>query len=97
MGQVHASIAVRWDGTIASVSVDNPPSKRMSDDISHQLSKWLFEPAHEGGHTVEIKKGFSLLLMCAGFPGRPETDRCTLRRSDEFRAATRITTTTVKQ
>jgi len=100
MQRVHGSIAVRRDGTVASVSVDYPPSKRMSDDISHQLSTWLFEPAHEGGHTVETKKDLSLLLMCAGFPGRPETNRCTLHRSDEFSGAhapTRITTTTVKQ
>lgn len=100
MQQVHASIAVRRDGTVASVSLDYPPSKRMSDDISHQLSKWIFEPAHEGVRTVEAKKDVSLLLMCAGFPGRPETDRCSLHRSDEFSGAhvpTRITTTTVKQ
>jgi photosystem II stability/assembly factor-like uncharacterized protein len=94
---VHVSIAVRRDGTVDSVSVDYPPSNRMSDDISHQLSKWLFEPAHEGGHTVGTKKDVSLLLMCAGFPGRPETNRCTLHRSDEFLGVTRITTTTVKQ
>jgi hypothetical protein len=100
MRQVHASIAVRRDGTVASVSVEYPHSKRMSDDISHQLSKWLFEPAHEGAHTVEIKKDVSLLLMCAGFPGRPETNRCTLYRSDEFSGAHAPTTTmtnTVKQ
>ena len=97
MQQLHASIAVRRDGTVASVSVDFPPSKRISDDISHQLSEWLFEPAHVEGHTVETKKDLSLLLMCAGFPGRPETNRCTLHRSDEFLGATRITTTTVKQ
>jgi photosystem II stability/assembly factor-like uncharacterized protein len=87
MQQVHGSITVRRDGTVASVSINYPPSKRMSDEISHQLSKWLFEPAHEGAHTVETKKDVSLLLMCAGFPGRPETNRCTLHRSDEFSGA----------
>jgi hypothetical protein len=97
MQPVHASITVHRDGTVANVSVDYPPSKRMSDDISHQLSEWLFEPAHEGGHTVEAKKDISLVLMCAGFPGRPETNRCSLHRSDEFGGTTRITTTMVKQ
>jgi len=100
MQKVHASIAVRRDGTVASVSVDYPPSKRMSDDISRQLSNWLFEPTHKGPHTVETKKDVSLLLMCAGFPGRPETNRCTIFRSDESSVAhapTGITTTTVKQ
>jgi photosystem II stability/assembly factor-like uncharacterized protein len=100
MQQVRASIAVRRDGTVASVSLNYPSSKRMSDDISNQLSKWLFEPAHEGAHTVETKKDVSLLLMCAGFPGRPETNRCNLYRADAFsgtHAPTRITTTTVKQ
>jgi photosystem II stability/assembly factor-like uncharacterized protein len=100
MQQVHASITVRRDGTVANVSVDYPPSKRMSNDISSQLSKWLFEPGHKGSDTVETKKDVSLLLMCSGFPGRPETNRCTLYRSDEFsgfRASTKSTTPTEKQ
>jgi photosystem II stability/assembly factor-like uncharacterized protein len=100
MQQVHASVTIRRDGTVASVSVDYPRSKRMSDDISNQLSKWLFEPGHKGPNTVETKKDISLLLACSGFPGRPETNRCTLYRSDEFSGAhapTRIVTTTVKQ
>jgi hypothetical protein len=97
MQAVHASIVVSRDGTVARASVVYPPSNRMSDDISRQLSKWLFEPAHEGDHTVETKKDVSLLMMCAGFPGRPETNRCTLHRADEFLGVTGIKTTTVKR
>jgi photosystem II stability/assembly factor-like uncharacterized protein len=100
MQQAHASMVVHRDGTVATASVDYPTSKRMSDDISRQLSNWLFEPAHEGVHTVETKKDFSLLLICGGIPGHPETNRCTVHRPDEFsgaRAPTRIVTTTVKQ
>lgn len=98
--QVHASIKVRRDGTVASVSVDYSASKRMSDQISSQLSKWLFEPGHKGSNTIETHRDLSLLLMCAGFPNRPETNRCTLHSSEEFsgfRVPSRTTTTTVKQ
>jgi hypothetical protein len=72
----------------------------MSDDISAQLSKWLFEPEHKGSDTVETKKDVSLLLMCSGFPGRPETNRCTLHGPDEFsgfRSPSKAPTSTVKQ
>lgn len=91
MQQLYVSITVRRDGTVADVSVDYPSSKRMSDDISAQLSQWLFEPAHEGGHTVVTTRSVSLLLTCLGFPGRPETNRCTLHRSDEFSGAHALT------
>jgi len=100
MHKLNASITVRRDGTVANVSVDYRPSKRMGDNISSQLSKWLFEPGHKGPDTVETKKDVSLLLMCSGFPGRPETNRCTLHSSDEFsglRAPTKTTAPTVKQ
>jgi photosystem II stability/assembly factor-like uncharacterized protein len=100
MQKVHASITIRRDGTVANVSVDYPPSKRMSNDISSQLSKWLFGPGHKGSDTVGAKKDVSLLLMCSGFPGRPETNRCTLHGSDEFsgfRVPTKATTPPVKQ
>jgi hypothetical protein len=82
-GRVQAFLTVHRDGSVANVSVDCA-SKRMSNIIADQLSKWLFEPAHEGGTTIEVKKDVSMLLMCSGFPGRPETDRCTLHSSDEF-------------
>jgi photosystem II stability/assembly factor-like uncharacterized protein len=81
---VRASIKVHRDGTVANVSVDYPASKRMSDEITSQLSKWLFEPWHDGSRTVEAQKDVTLVLMCSGFPGRPETNRCTLHSSDEF-------------
>lgn len=84
MQQVHAMITVRRDGTVANVSVNFPPSKRISDEISSQLSKWLFEPAHQSAKTVEVKKEVSLVLMCAGFPDRPETNHCTLHGAGEF-------------
>jgi|HubBroStandDraft_1064217.scaffolds.fasta_scaffold376853_1 hypothetical protein len=60
----------------------------------------LFEPGHKGSDTRGDKKDVSLLLMSSGFPGRRETNRCTLYRSDEFsglRASTKTTTPTVKQ
>jgi photosystem II stability/assembly factor-like uncharacterized protein len=78
--KVRASLEVRRDGTVSNVSVDFPSSKRLSNEISVQLSKWLFEPDHKGTETVETKKDISLLLACSGFPGRPETTRCWLRR-----------------
>jgi len=94
MKPVHASITVRRNGTVSKVSVDYSPS-RLTDEISGQLSQWLFEPAHKGSDTVESKKDVSLLLLCSGFPGRTETNRCTLHRSDEFsrsRTPTKIAT-----
>jgi hypothetical protein len=84
MHPVQASLSVHRDGTVANVSVNYPSSKRISSLIADQLSKWLFEPAHNGPNTIEIKKDVSMFLMCAGFPGRPETDRCTLHPSDQF-------------
>lgn len=82
--RVRASLKVRPNGTVANVSVEYPASKRMSDEISTQLSKWLFEPRHDGSKTVGAEKEIALILMCSGFPGRPETNRCTLHSSDEF-------------
>ena len=84
MQPVHAVIKVRRDGTVASVSVDFPSGKRISEEISSQLSKWLFEPAHQNTKTVEAKKEVSLVLMCAGFPGSRETNRCTLQSGGAF-------------
>jgi hypothetical protein len=83
MSRVQASVTVHRDGSVANVSVSGP-SKRVSGIIVEQLSRWLFEPAHNGGGTIEAKKDVSMLLMCAGLPGQPETDRCTLHSSDEF-------------
>jgi len=83
MSRVQAMIKVHRDGSVADVSVKYP-NKRISDIIANQLSKWLFEPAHNSGATVEVSKDVSILLMCAGFPGRPETDSCTLHSSNEF-------------
>ena len=83
IGRLQASLTVRRDGSVASVSVSYP-SKRMSNIIADQLSRWLFEPVHSGGSTVEVTKEVSMLLICGGFPGRPETDRCSLHSSDEF-------------
>jgi hypothetical protein len=56
----------------------------MNDLIAEQLSKWLFEPVHQGGNTIEAKKDVSMVMMCAGFPGQPETDRCSLHSQEEF-------------
>jgi photosystem II stability/assembly factor-like uncharacterized protein len=81
---VRALIKVRRNGTVANVSVTYPASKRMNDEISSQLSKWLFEPRRDGSRTVETLKDVALVLMCSGFPGRPETNRCTLHSSNEF-------------
>ncbi|MGA7629289.1 MAG: YCF48-related protein [Terriglobales bacterium] len=99
MRPVHASVMVRRDGTVANVSVDHPSSKRLTNIIADQLSKWLFEPTHSGVETIEAKKDISMYLMCSGIPGRPETDRCTLHPSDEFSRPGQLTTTstTVKQ
>jgi hypothetical protein len=83
MSRVQASITIHRDGSVADVSVKSP-SKRMNDLIADQLSKWLFEPTHRGGSTIEVKSDISMVLMCAGFPGRPETDRCSLHSPQEF-------------
>jgi photosystem II stability/assembly factor-like uncharacterized protein len=83
MSRAQATIKVHRDGSVADVSV-RYPNRRISDIIANQLSKWLFEPAHNSGTTVEVSKDVSILLMCAGFPGRPETDSCTLHSSNEF-------------
>lgn len=83
MSRVQASITVHRDGSVANVSVKSP-SKRMNELIADQLSKWLFEPTHQGGSIIEVKKDISMVLMCAGFPGRPETDRCSLHSQEEF-------------
>jgi photosystem II stability/assembly factor-like uncharacterized protein len=83
MSRVQASVTIHRDGSVANVSVKSP-SKRMNDLIADQLSKWLFEPTHQGGSTIEVKRDISILLMCAGFPERPETDRCSLHSPDEF-------------
>ena len=82
--RIQASIKIRRNGTVASVSAVYLPSQRMSDEISSQLSKWLFEPTHKGANTVEATKDVSLVLMCAGFPDRPETNRCILHSASEF-------------
>lgn len=83
IAKVSASLTVRRDGSVADVSVD-APSRRISKIVEDQLAAWLFEPAHNGGGTTETRKNFSMLLMCSGIPGNPETDRCSLHSSDEF-------------
>lgn len=83
MGKVEALLKVRRDGSVSDVSVDFP-NKGVAKIIANQLSAWLFEPAHNGGSTVEAKRKISMVLMYAGFPGRPETDRCSLHSLDEF-------------
>ncbi len=90
MTPLHASIAVHRDGTVANVAVDCPASKRLGDIIADQLSKWLFEPGHGETGTVETKKDVSMILMCHGFPGQPETYRCTLRPQSEFPTPTEL-------
>jgi hypothetical protein len=83
MSRVQASVTIHRDGSVANISVKSP-SKRMNDLIADQLSKWLFEPTHQGQTTIEVKKDISILLMCAGLPGQPETDRCSLHSPEEF-------------
>jgi len=83
IAKVSASLTVRRDGSVADVSVD-APSRRISKIVEDQLAAWLFEPAHNGGGTTETRKNLSMLLMCSGIPGNPETDRCSLHSSDEF-------------
>jgi len=84
--QLEVSLRVGRDGSVATVSVDHAPSKRIKDAIVDQLATWLFEPAHKGIETAEVKKEVSLYLMCFGFAGRPETNRCTLHSPEEFSA-----------
>jgi len=81
--KVNASVTVRRDGSVADSSVDSA-SKRISKLVEDQLSAWLFEPAHNGESTTETKKRFSMLLMCSGVPGNPDSDRCSLHSLDEF-------------
>jgi len=93
MKRLQALLTVRRDGSVSDVSVDYPSSEKTRAAISEQLSQWLFEPAREGANTVEAKKQVELVLMCAGFPGQPETDRCSLHPSHEFSKPTQRTTT----
>lgn len=43
----------------------------------------LFEPVHRGG-PIEVKKDLSMVMLCSGIPGQPETDRCSLHSREEF-------------
>jgi hypothetical protein len=93
MKRLQALLIVKRDGSVSDVSVDYPSSEKTRAAISEQLSQWLFEPAHEGANTVEAKKKVEVMLMCAGFPGQPETDRCSLHPSHEFSKPTQRATT----
>lgn len=86
ISRVQASFTIQRDGSVANVSVKSH-SKRMDDLIADQLSKWLFEPAHHGDSTIEVKRDMPMLLMCEGFPGQPETARCSLHPPEEFSRA----------
>jgi photosystem II stability/assembly factor-like uncharacterized protein len=82
--QIQVSFTVRRDGTVAEVKLDRAPSQKLADAITSQLSKWLFEPSSNGKQTVEVKKAVPLWLMCSGFPGKPETNRCRLYSPEAF-------------
>jgi hypothetical protein len=83
---VRASLTVRRDGTVANIRLDSPVSKGLKRIIADQLTEWLFEPARSGAGTVEVKKDVSMVLMCSGISGKPETSRCTLHPQNELRA-----------
>ena len=82
--RITATVAVRKDGTVEDLSLTGDPSQRISDIITDSVKEWLFEPAHQGGSTAESKKTISLLLLCAQWPGRPETADCTLSPAAAF-------------
>lgn len=77
--RVQVQLTVKRDGSVSDVSVNSPSSERMRTSIADQLSQWIFEPTHDGANTVGAKKNVEMILMCFGFPGRPETNRCSLR------------------
>jgi len=77
--QIVASISIQRDGSVAKVTLDHVPNQRMGDAISQQLSKWLFEPAHnEKGITIESHKVVPITLLCTSIPGVPQMSGCTL-------------------
>jgi len=84
MVRIEASVRVRTNGTVDRVSLKSSTSTGMTDEISKQISKWLFEPAHKGSKTVGMTRDLSLVLLCAGFPDHPESNRCTIHSSNEF-------------
>ncbi len=94
VSRLIATVNVRRDGSVAKVSLDHASSQRMSDAITEQIAKWLFEPAHEKATTVESHRDVSLALLCSGWPGRPETARCSLHPSADLPAHATITTST---
>jgi photosystem II stability/assembly factor-like uncharacterized protein len=77
---VVAVLTERRDGTVEEVSIKGLPSKRLSDEISAQISGWLIEPAHDGVATMPISREVKLNVMCfQGFPGHPETANCSVQ------------------
>jgi len=98
-GRVVASLTIRRNGSVGSVSVAHAPNKRMTDDIAKELAKWLFEPAHEGPATIESYKVVPIDLLCIGWPGPSGSARCSLLPAGKLSGASAPTSApaTVKQ
>jgi hypothetical protein len=91
-GRVVASIKMRRDGSVESVSVEKAPTKGLRDAIEGQVAKWLFEPAPGGSSASEIHRDVPIDLTCFDWPGRADSLRCTLHPAGELPGPGPVTT-----
>jgi hypothetical protein len=76
---VRVLLIVKRDGTIGRVSVEGVPGKRLSGEISEQISDWLIAPKHDGSGTTEAHYELRFVLSCfPDFPGHPGSGNCTV-------------------
>lgn len=84
VAQIVAWLQINPDGSVADVSLDRILNKAITAEITKQIMEWVFEPVHKGSRPAGTQISVDILLMCNGWPGKPDSSRCTLGPGTEF-------------
>jgi len=82
--QIVAWLKINPDGSVADVSLDRVLNKAIAAEITKQIMEWVFEPIHKSSNPTQSQTSIDILLMCHGWPGRPDSSRCTLSPGSDF-------------